>query len=64
MDALIKLDDRAFALELLESKHVLIAPGSSFNTAYTDHFRITTLPATDTINIVFDRIEALLSQYA
>jgi aspartate/methionine/tyrosine aminotransferase len=24
-------DDRAFALELLENKHVLIAPGSSFN---------------------------------
>ncbi len=59
-----KLDDRAFALELLERKHVLVAPGSSFNTAYTDHFRITTLPDTDTINLVFDRIEALLSQYA
>jgi alanine-synthesizing transaminase len=59
-----KLDDRAFALELLESKHVLVAPGSSFNTAYTDHFRITTLPDTDTINLVFDRIETLLSQYA
>jgi alanine-synthesizing transaminase len=59
-----KLDDRAFALDLLESKHVLVAPGSSFNTSYTDHFRVTTLPDTDSIDIVFDRVESLLSQYA
>ncbi len=26
-------DDEAFAMELLEQQHVLIAPGSSFNTA-------------------------------
>jgi len=58
------LDDQAFALELLEDKHVLVAPGSSFNTSYTDHFRITTLPDTDTLNIVFDRIESLLEQRA
>jgi alanine-synthesizing transaminase len=58
------LDDQAFALELLESKHVLVAPGSSFNTPYTDHFRITTLPDPDTINVVFDRIDALLEQHA
>jgi alanine-synthesizing transaminase len=58
-----KLDDQAFALELLENHHVLVAPGSSFNTSYTDHFRITTLPDTDTLNVVFDRIEACLAQY-
>jgi alanine-synthesizing transaminase len=58
------LDDRAFAQELLEEKHVLVAPGSSFNTPYRDHFRVTTLPDTDTLNIVFDRIDALLGQYA
>lgn len=58
------LDDRAFAQELLEDKHVLVAPGSSFNTPYTDHFRITTLPDGDTLNIVFDRIESLLEQHA
>ena len=43
-----KLDDQQFALELLENKHVLVAPGSSFNTPYTDHFRITSLPDSDT----------------
>jgi alanine-synthesizing transaminase len=59
-----KVDDQTFALELLEKHHVLVAPGSSFNTPYTDHFRITTLPDTDTINIVFDRIESLLGQYS
>ncbi len=51
------------ALEL-ENYHVLVAPGSSFNTPYTDHFRITTLPDTDTLDIVFDRIESCLAQYA
>ena len=57
-------DDQAFALELLENHHVLIAPGSSFNTPYTDHFRITTLPDTETLNVVFDRIETCLRQHA
>ena len=59
-----KLDDRGFALRLLEEKHVLVAPGSSFNTPYTDHFRITTLPDSDTLNVVFDRVEDLLEQHA
>ena len=59
-----KLNDQAFALELLEKHHVLVAPGSSFNTVYTDHFRITTLPDTDALDVVFDRIEACLEQHA
>jgi alanine-synthesizing transaminase len=59
-----KLDDQAFALDLLENHHVLVAPGSSFNTPYTDHFRITSLPDTETINLVFDRIHACLESYA
>ena len=57
------LDDQAFALELLEKHHVLVAPGSSFNTAYSDHFRITTLPDTETLDIVFDRIETCLAPH-
>jgi alanine-synthesizing transaminase len=59
-----RLDDQAFALDLLENYHVLVAPGSSFNTPYTDHFRITTLPNTDTLDVVFERIEACLAQYS
>ncbi len=59
-----KFDDRRFAQELLEEKHVLVAPGSSFNTTYSDHFRITTLPDIDTLNVVFDRMEELLEQRA
>jgi len=58
-----QLDDRQFAQELLEDKHVLVAPGSSFNTPYSDHFRITTLPDSVTINTVFDRIDSLLEQH-
>lgn len=58
-----KFDDQAFSTELLEAKHVLVAPGSSFNTPYSDHFRITTLPDPDTIKDVFSRIETLLQQY-
>jgi alanine-synthesizing transaminase len=59
-----RVDDQSFALDLLENHHVLVAPGSSFNTPYSDHFRITTLPDTEAINTVFDRIESCLEQYA
>ncbi|MGB5257204.1 MAG: aminotransferase class I/II-fold pyridoxal phosphate-dependent enzyme, partial [Woeseiaceae bacterium] len=59
-----RVDDQAFALDLLENHHVLVAPGSSFNTPYSDHFRITTLPDIETLSTVFDRIEDCLQQYA
>ncbi|MBL8226165.1 MAG: aminotransferase class I/II-fold pyridoxal phosphate-dependent enzyme [Chromatiales bacterium] len=57
-------DDRAFALDLLEKQHVLVAPGSSFNTNYNDHFRITNLPDAATLNEVFRRVGTLLDEYA
>lgn len=57
-------DDEAFALDLLEQQHVLIAPGSSFNTDYRDHFRITTLPTPDQLDNVFTRMDAVLEQQA
>jgi len=59
-----KLDDESFALELLEKHHVLVAPGTSFNTPYSDHFRVTTLPDPETISTVFERINACLAPYA
>jgi len=56
--------DQAFALELLEKKHVLIAPGSSFNVPYTDHFRLTTLPDERQMAVVFERMEEVLDSMA
>jgi alanine-synthesizing transaminase len=58
------LDDRTFAMQLLEDRHVLVAPGSSFNTSYGNHFRITTLPDCDTLRSVFSRIDSLIEQHA
>ena len=48
--------------DLLEQQHVLIAPGSSFNSPYRDHFRITTLPDADTMRTVFEKLEIVLDQ--
>ncbi|MFK7887226.1 MAG: aminotransferase class I/II-fold pyridoxal phosphate-dependent enzyme [Gammaproteobacteria bacterium] len=57
-------DDNAFALELLEQQHVLVAPGTSFNVSETNRFRITLLPDRETLMDVFERIETLLKQMA
>jgi alanine-synthesizing transaminase len=57
-------DDQRFSLELLEQKHVLVAPGVSFNVPYRNHFRITNLPDAALLREVFARIEELLSTYA
>ncbi len=53
-------DDLGFAMELLEKKHVLIAPGSSFNVPYRNHFRLTTLPTERKMHTVFERMEEVL----
>ena len=63
-DALPDFDDQAFALELLEKKHVLVAPGVSFNVAYRNAFRITNLPEPGILATVFARIEELLETEA
>ncbi|MBX5463191.1 MAG: aminotransferase class I/II-fold pyridoxal phosphate-dependent enzyme [Steroidobacteraceae bacterium] len=63
-DELPGFDDQEFALDLLERKHVLIAPGSSFNVPYRNHFRVTNLPDAATLREVFARIEDLLTTYA
>ncbi|MCC7461479.1 MAG: aminotransferase class I/II-fold pyridoxal phosphate-dependent enzyme [Gammaproteobacteria bacterium] len=57
-------DDQKFALDLLEQKHVLVAPGVSFNVPYRSHFRVTSLPDAATLRMVFGRIEELLHSYA
>jgi alanine-synthesizing transaminase len=58
-----QFDDQAFALDLLERKHVLVAPGVSFNVPYRNHFRITNLPDAATIRTVFTRLGDLLDEY-
>ncbi|HEU4486512.1 MAG TPA: aminotransferase class I/II-fold pyridoxal phosphate-dependent enzyme [Povalibacter sp.] len=56
--------DQQFAMDLLEHKHVLLAPGTSFNTPYKTHFRITNLPTAEVLDEVFIRMEELLDSYA
>jgi alanine-synthesizing transaminase len=63
-EVLPQFDDQAFALELLENKHVLVAPGVSFNVAYKNCFRITNLPESQLLATVFTRIEELLDAKA
>lgn len=63
-EAIPHFDDQEFALELLEQKQVLVAPGTSFNTSYNDHFRVTNLPDAATLRMVFQRIEETLESYA
>jgi alanine-synthesizing transaminase len=63
-DVLPDFDDQTFALELLEHKHVLVAPGVSFNVPYRNCFRITNLPEPQVLATVFTRIEELLEARA
>jgi alanine-synthesizing transaminase len=63
-DALPEFDDQVFALDLLENKHVLVAPGVSFNVPYRNCFRITNLPEPQVLGTVFSRIEELLDAHA
>jgi alanine-synthesizing transaminase len=63
-DVLPDFDDQAFALDLLENKHVLVAPGVSFNVGYKNCFRITNLPESQVLATVFARIEDLLDERA
>jgi len=63
-DSLPGFDDREFAMQLLDNNHVLIAPGSSFNVRYKDHFRITMLPDAMQLAIVFERMADALETLA
>jgi alanine-synthesizing transaminase len=63
-DVMPNFDDQEFALDLLENKHVLVAPGVSFNFPKRNFFRITNLPEPQILATVFARIEELLDQRA
>jgi len=57
-------DDHKFAAELLEHKHILIVPGSSFNIPERNHFRITLLPEAEDLEKAFANIDDLLDELA
>jgi alanine-synthesizing transaminase len=59
-----EFDDEAFALSLLERENVLLVPGSSFNIAARNHFRVTLLPEPPVLEDVFARIERELKRSA
>lgn len=59
-DKLADFDDQDFAMKLLQTQHVLVAPGSSFNVDYTNYFRMTILPLANIIDEVFVRMEKVL----
>lgn len=54
-------DDEDFALELLENRHVLLVPGSSFNFDRRDYLRITLLPDKDVLGDVFERLHDVVA---
>jgi alanine-synthesizing transaminase len=61
-ELLPEFDDHRFALDLLENEQVLLVPGSSFNLAQRDHFRVTLLPLAADLETVFERIETALDR--
>lgn len=63
-DSLAEFDDQQFALDLLDQRHILIVPGSSFNVPYRNHFRITLLPEAALMERVIDSIDAFIHELA
>lgn len=59
----LPFDDQAFAETLLEKKHILVVPGSSFNFPNPAHFRVTLLPQPDVLKSAFVAIDEVLSDW-
>ncbi len=57
-----EFDDQRFAMQLLEDKHILVVPGSSFNVPYRNHFRITLLPDAQVMHRALADIDSVLQQ--
>lgn len=55
-------DDHAFAEKLLESRHILVVPGTSFNITDPRHFRITLLPEAGRLTRAVEAIDDLLDE--
>ncbi|TDE16501.1 pyridoxal phosphate-dependent aminotransferase [Dyadobacter psychrotolerans] len=52
--------DEQFVYDLLSEQKVLVVPGTGFNYAGDDHFRIVILPTVDELNQAMDKIEFFL----
>jgi len=57
-------DDATFALDLLEHEQIILVPGSSFNIAARNHFRLTLLPEPAVLADALARIERELARTA
>jgi len=57
-------DDADFALDLLEHEQIILVPGSSFNIAARNHFRLTLLPEPAMLADALARIERQLERTA
>ena len=56
-------NDKKFAGDLLRETHILIVPGSGFDWAEPDHFRIVMLPEAQEIRDAMRRLGVLLVGY-
>jgi alanine-synthesizing transaminase len=55
-------NDKDFARELLERKHILLVPGSGFNYPTHDHFRIVMLPSPEELSNAVKEIGNVLNE--
>lgn len=56
-------DDRKFARDLLHATHILLVPGSGFDWAEPDHFRIVMLPEAEELRSAMRRMGEFLDGY-
>jgi alanine-synthesizing transaminase len=63
-ERLPEFDDATFALDLLEHEHIILVPGSSFNIAARNHFRLTLLPEPAVLADALARIDRQLQRNA
>ncbi|MBO4317613.1 MAG: aminotransferase, partial [Mailhella sp.] len=56
-------DDNRFAFDFLREKRVLVVPGTGFNWAEPDHFRIVYLPRISVLKEAMGKLGDFLSTY-
>ena len=55
--------DKVFARDLLEATNILVVPGSGFDWAEPDHFRLVLLPQAEELRDAMRRLGAFLDGY-